>query len=122
MADSDAPSLAQNIVRIHPHETHSITTNTSHVFAKADSSLIDDKLSNSSAGNTNQSTSTMNPNDDLWWELPKVENFVDLFSISCSIAVIFGGLIPYIPQYLKIKRSMSSDGFSTYGKQPVNKL
>lgn len=43
-----------------------------------------------------------------------MDNFTDLFSICCSVAVIFGGLIPYIPQYLKIKRSKNSDGFSTY--------
>lgn len=51
-----------------------------------------------------------------WLELPKMENFVDIISLCCSTAVIFGGLVPYVPQYLKIKQSRSSGGFSTYGK------
>ena len=51
--------------------------------------------------------------EDLW-EMPKVDNFVDVFALFCSLAVIFGGIIPYIPQYLKINNSSSSDGFSTY--------
>lgn len=28
--------------------------------------------------------------------------------------IIFGGAIPYIPQYLEIKRLKNSDGFSPY--------
>jgi len=51
-----------------------------------------------------------------WFQMPKVDSFLDLITISCSLAVIFGGIVPYIPQYLKIKRSMNSDGFSTYGQ------
>lgn len=102
------PFLAsQNIANISPHDTkQSVVTNSSHIL---------DQIGSNSSSNTNQSSSTMNQ-DDLWWELPRVDNFVDLFSILCSLAVIFGGLIPYIPQYMKIKRSMNSDGFSTYGK------
>lgn len=45
----------------------------------------------------------------------RIESMADLFRLSCSSAVIFGGLIPYIPQYIKIKRTNNSDGFSTYG-------
>lgn len=48
--------------------------------------------------------------------VPKMDTFVDIFSLTCSTAVIFGGLVPYVPQYLKIKRSRNSDGFSTYGE------
>lgn len=51
-----------------------------------------------------------------WIDLPKMDGLTDMFSISCSAAVIFGGLIPYVPQYIKIKQSNNSDGFSTYGK------
>lgn len=47
--------------------------------------------------------------------MPKIDNLTDAFTLGCSIAVIFGGLLPYVPQYLKIKQSMSSEGFSTYG-------
>lgn len=63
--------------------------------------------------NSNNSSNSSQPD---WFDLPKMDNFVDLFSLGCSTAVIFGGLIPYIPQYLKIKRSMNADGFSTYGE------
>lgn len=45
----------------------------------------------------------------------KIGGMSDLFRLGSSLAVIFGGLIPYIPQYMKIKRTNSSDGFSTYG-------
>lgn len=116
VSDKYVPSPAsQNIANIHPHDTQSITTNSSHILDKIGSLLNDNQLPNSSSNNNNQSSSTMNQ-DDLWWQLPRVDNFVDLFTILCSLAVIFGGLIPYIPQYVKIKRSMNSDGFSTYGK------
>lgn len=47
--------------------------------------------------------------------MPKMDDMMDILKISCSTAVIFGGLIPYIPQYVKIKKSRSSEGFSTYG-------
>lgn len=46
---------------------------------------------------------------------PEVNNMSDLLTLGCSTAVIFGGLVPYIPQYLKIHRTLNSDGFSTYG-------
>lgn len=29
-------------------------------------------------------------------------------------AMIFGGIVPYIPQYRKIKRTRDAEGFSTY--------
>lgn len=29
-------------------------------------------------------------------------------------AMIFGGVVPYIPQYLEIKKSNSAEGFSTF--------
>lgn len=65
---------------------------------------------------TMQNSTTNHGDGEVWYGMPKVDNFVDVFSLCCSTAVIFGGLIPYIPQYLKIKHSMSSDGFSTYGE------
>ncbi|GLJ59015.1 hypothetical protein SUGI_1488510 [Cryptomeria japonica] len=70
---------------------------------------------NSSSSNTTGNTTDPNANLQInWLGFPKMDNFVDVFSVCCSVAVIFGGLIPYIPQYLKIKRSKNSDGFSTY--------
>jgi len=32
----------------------------------------------------------------------------------CVGSMIFGGVVPYIPQYRKIRRSRSAEGFSTY--------
>lgn len=29
-------------------------------------------------------------------------------------AMIFGGIVPYVPQYRKIKRARDAEGFSTY--------
>lgn len=63
--------------------------------------------------NSSSSNHTMEKTEH-WLEMPKMDNFVDIFAICCSTAVIFGGIVPYIPQYLKIKNSNSSDGFSTY--------
>ncbi|UYV84985.1 PQLC1, partial [Cordylochernes scorpioides] len=31
-----------------------------------------------------------------------------------SLFMIFGGVLPFIPQYLQIKRTQNADGFSTY--------
>uniref|UniRef100_A0A672SRL6 Solute carrier family 66 member 2 n=1 Tax=Sinocyclocheilus grahami TaxID=75366 RepID=A0A672SRL6_SINGR len=31
-----------------------------------------------------------------------------------SVAIIFGGVVPYIPQYRDIRRTQSAEGFSTY--------
>lgn len=70
-------------------------------------------------GTINDKTTLLNNNSNLHrmlFEMPKMDNVVDILSILCSLAVIFGGLVPYIPQYLKIKRSRNSDGFSTYGE------
>lgn len=57
-----------------------------------------------------------------WLQFPKVNNMTDIFGLGCSTAVIFGGLVPYIPQYLKIKQTKSSDGFSTYGMFKQNMI
>ncbi|XP_072013362.1 solute carrier family 66 member 2-like isoform X2 [Amphiura filiformis] len=40
--------------------------------------------------------------------------FGNLVSWIASGAMIFGGIVPYIPQYLEIKRTDNADGFSTY--------
>jgi len=31
-----------------------------------------------------------------------------------SAAIIFGGVVPYIPQYRDIRRTQNAEGFSTY--------
>lgn len=35
-------------------------------------------------------------------------------STIASSAIIFGGIVPFIPQYLDIKKSGSAEGFSTF--------
>jgi uncharacterized protein with PQ loop repeat len=37
-----------------------------------------------------------------------------LMSILASLAMIFGGVLPYYPQYREIKRTENAEGFSTY--------
>lgn len=43
--------------------------------------------------------------------------YIDFHSVTsflASTAMIFGGIIPYIPQYIEIHRTQNSSGFSTY--------
>ena len=49
----------------------------------------------------------------LQFEVPEI-TFGNLVSWIASGAMIFGGIVPYIPQYLEIKRTDNADGFSTY--------
>ncbi|XP_062836685.1 solute carrier family 66 member 2 isoform X4 [Anolis carolinensis] len=37
-----------------------------------------------------------------------------LISWGASAAMVFGGVVPYIPQYRDIKRTQNAEGFSTY--------
>ncbi|XP_023221961.1 PQ-loop repeat-containing protein 1-like isoform X1 [Centruroides sculpturatus] len=37
-----------------------------------------------------------------------------LLTWSCSLGIIFGGIIPYVPQYYDIRNTESADGFSLY--------
>ncbi|XP_051526312.1 solute carrier family 66 member 2-like isoform X5 [Myxocyprinus asiaticus] len=37
-----------------------------------------------------------------------------LVSWIASVAIIFGGVVPYIPQYRDIRRTQNAEGFSTY--------
>ena len=39
---------------------------------------------------------------------------VNIISSFSELAMIFGGIVPYIPQYLSIKRSGNTKGFSLY--------
>lgn len=41
-------------------------------------------------------------------------SFTSLTSFLASTGMIFGAVIPYIPQYFEIKRTQNSSGFSTY--------
>ena len=35
-------------------------------------------------------------------------------TFGCELAMIFGGVVPYVPQYLAIKSSGTTKGFSLY--------
>lgn len=39
---------------------------------------------------------------------------MDVAAVIASAAMVFGGVIPYIPQYRTIRRTRNSDGFSTW--------
>eukprot|EP00730_Choanoeca_flexa_P015551 TRINITY_DN7167_c0_g2_i4.p1 TRINITY_DN7167_c0_g2~~TRINITY_DN7167_c0_g2_i4.p1 ORF type:complete len:278 (+),score=37.26 TRINITY_DN7167_c0_g2_i4:192-1025(+) len=41
------------------------------------------------------------------------ELFMGLLSQVAVLAIVFGGVVPFIPQYLKIRRTRSAEGFST---------
>jgi CBS domain containing-hemolysin-like protein len=41
-------------------------------------------------------------------------SFTSVTSFLASTGMIFGAVIPYIPQYLEIKKTQNSSGFSTY--------
>jgi len=46
---------------------------------------------------------------DFWSSL-----VVQLATTGCELAMVLGGVVPYIPQYLQIKRTQSTQGFSLY--------
>ncbi|XP_053105441.1 solute carrier family 66 member 2 isoform X2 [Hemicordylus capensis] len=49
---------------------------------------------------------------DGWeWLMAPVQQLV---SWGASAAMVFGGVVPYIPQYRDIKRTQNAEGFSTY--------
>ncbi|GIY16107.1 solute carrier family 66 member 2 [Caerostris extrusa] len=47
---------------------------------------------------------------DFWETL----HFQDIVTWFCAGAMIFGGVVPYIPQYREIQKTDNADGFSTY--------
>uniref|UniRef100_A0A8D0BLE4 Solute carrier family 66 member 2 n=1 Tax=Salvator merianae TaxID=96440 RepID=A0A8D0BLE4_SALMN len=50
--------------------------------------------------------------EDGWaWLVAPVQQ---LISQGASAAMVFGGVVPYIPQYRDIKRTQNAEGFSTY--------
>ncbi len=48
--------------------------------------------------------------------IPKFSSFniITVVSFAASAAMVFGGVVPYIPQYVDIYRSRNTEGFSTY--------
>lgn len=57
--------------------------------------------------------------DSQFWTLNVSEIFdalslKNIFTWTCSSAMIFGGVVPYVPQYKEIYKTDNADGFSTY--------
>lgn len=46
-------------------------------------------------------------------EMPEI-TALNIISWVSAAAMVFGGVVPYIPQYRDIKRSENAEGFSTY--------
>jgi len=40
--------------------------------------------------------------------------FVQLVTLGCELAMVFGGVVPYIPQYWQIKQKQTTQGFSLH--------
>ena len=41
-------------------------------------------------------------------------SIISFVSFAASAAMVFGGVVPYIPQYYDIYKTRNTDGFSTY--------
>jgi len=41
-------------------------------------------------------------------------SLVKLATTGCELAMVLGGVVPYVPQYLQIKKTQSTQGFSLY--------
>jgi len=39
---------------------------------------------------------------------------VQLITVTCELAIMLGGVVPYVPQYLQIRKSQNTQGFSLY--------
>ena len=50
----------------------------------------------------------------LPWEEQVVSLVLQTVTVVSAGAMVLGGAVPYIPQYLEIKRSQNTDGFSLF--------
>lgn len=50
--------------------------------------------------------------DEVFQQIMYVAN--QLVTWTAATAIIFGGVVPYIPQYREIKRTQNAEGFSSY--------
>ena len=48
------------------------------------------------------------------WRGWSLISFASLTSLLASTGIVVGGVVPYVPQYISIRRSKNSAGFSTY--------
>ena len=52
--------------------------------------------------------------DSIYGRLPGNLGVHDVATFFAASAMVFGGVVPYVPQYWEIKKSGNSEGFSTF--------
>jgi len=57
----------------------------------------------------NNASDTTNQHFDTLQELT-----VQMITVSCELAIMLGGVVPYVPQYIQIRRTQNTQGFSLY--------
>ena len=57
--------------------------------------------------------STINMNE-MTVDVPNVATWSDLVRHVSVLAIVFGGIVPFVPQYQIIRKTMSCEGFSTH--------
>lgn len=50
--------------------------------------------------------------DEVFQQIMYIVNH--LVTWTAATAIIFGGVVPYVPQYREIKRTQNAEGFSSY--------
>lgn len=50
--------------------------------------------------------------DEVFQQIMYIVN--QLVVWTAATAIIFGGVVPYVPQYREIRRTQNAEGFSTY--------
>lgn len=79
-------------------------------MAKAASAAAEPSLSVGAAGAASPRPSGMEQGGLEWLLVPAQQ----LVSWGAAGAMVFGGVVPYIPQYRDIRRTQNAEGFSTY--------
>lgn len=107
---SSAPSASDHPALVAPQAA--FPPDTRHNYSLSYSSL----LSANESSSTGAPNITMDSEVDEWddWKGWNLISFASLTSLLASTAMVIGGVVPYIPQYIEIKRTQNSSGFSTF--------
>jgi len=101
-------------------------TNATNNTADADEGLVEKVTTyvghiwkNLSDGSNNSSNGSSNASETSIFHKPQnmsdIRSFLTaILRVLAQLLMIFGGIIPYIPQYLKIKKTQNAEGFSNY--------
>jgi len=101
-------------------------TNATNNTADADEGLVEKVTTyvghiwkNLSDGSNNSSNGSSNASETSIFHKPQnmsdIRSFLTvILRVLAQLLMIFGGIIPYIPQYLIIKRTQNAEGFSNY--------